>query len=227
MLDFHQLPKTTTGNFVLQQEHTTGSCRSPNAVREHPNGDPNPVRGSDAEHCCKEACNWPATATALRWSRRASLEWRRTKNEHSTKAISRISVTAAKPPLGTSSGLPLLVAMFGPVTTGVQNTVLEGPMLGEIHPTVVLVFPGVMAERRMVRASKTGCARVAILPQVETLVHPNGEGGAANGFYASSVRLEDKRRHLLLFPSRDFTDLVSCFWSWPLSVSFRGGAVPG
>src|SRR5688500_2889090 len=44
-----------------------------------------------------QACNWAATATAVRWSRRASLECLRTKAELNAKARSRIRTTAAKP----------------------------------------------------------------------------------------------------------------------------------
>src|SRR6266446_895436 len=50
-----------------------------------------------------QARSWAATAMAVRWSRRASLECLRTKAELKANAIRRIKVTAARPWLGTDS----------------------------------------------------------------------------------------------------------------------------
>lgn len=51
------------------------------------------------------ARNWAATAIAVRWSRRASLECLRTNADVKAKVMRRIKVTAAKPRLGTSGSL--------------------------------------------------------------------------------------------------------------------------
>ena len=57
--------------------------------------------------------NWAATATAVRWWSRASLERRRTNEEHTAKAIRRIRVTTAKPRLGTGCCSPEALRCWG------------------------------------------------------------------------------------------------------------------
>src|SRR6516162_2011865 len=42
--------------------------------------------------------------------------------------------------------LPGRIRAFGAMTASMEETVLEGPMLGEIHPAIVLIFPAVVAE---------------------------------------------------------------------------------
>ena len=38
------------------------------------------------------------------------------------------------------------VDLFGTMTAGVEKSVLEGPVFGQIHPTVVLILPAKMPE---------------------------------------------------------------------------------
>ena len=57
--------------------------------------------------------NCAATAMVVRWSRRTSLECRKTKAEDNAKAIRRMKVTAAKPRLGTSSRSPEALSCLG------------------------------------------------------------------------------------------------------------------
>src|SRR5213076_694455 len=45
-------------------------------------------------------------------------------------------------------------AAFGAMAAGMQVTMLEGPVLGEIHPAVVLILPAVMAEATDDRSGK-------------------------------------------------------------------------
>src|SRR5678816_1707676 len=63
-----------------------------------------------------QARNWAATAMAVRWSRRASLECLRTKAEVKANAIKRIKVTAARPWLETGSRSPEALVCLGPVS---------------------------------------------------------------------------------------------------------------
>jgi hypothetical protein len=74
------------------------------------------------------------------------LERRRTKAEHTAKAIRRIKVTAARPWLGTGSRAPVRIVAPGTVAAGVQEAVPQGPVLGKVHPAVVLVFPAVVPQ---------------------------------------------------------------------------------
>src|SRR2546421_9242249 len=68
------------------------------------------------------------------------------KAELSAKARQRMSVTAARPPVGRQLPLPGRPHDFGTVLAGVEKVMLERPVLSEIVPAVVLQLPTVMPE---------------------------------------------------------------------------------
>jgi hypothetical protein len=82
------------------------------------------------------------------------LEWRKTKAEHKAKAMRRIKLTAARPWLGTNLPPSGRVAALGAVSASMQEAMLEGPVWGEIHPAVVLIFPAVVTEAADPRSGK-------------------------------------------------------------------------
>src|SRR4249919_2296150 len=72
-----------------------------------------------------QARNWAATAMAVRWSRRASLECLRTKAEVKANAIKRIKVTAARPWLETGSRSPEALVCLGRCRQACRNPCLK------------------------------------------------------------------------------------------------------
>ena len=56
--------------------------------------------------------------------------------------------------VGDEFSLPRGACALGAVTASVEETMLAGPMRGQIHPAVVLVFPAVVAEAADDRSGK-------------------------------------------------------------------------
>ena len=58
--------------------------------------------------------------------------------------MQRISVTASKPMVGQGLELALRIAALRPMFTGMQEAMLESPVLGEIAPGIVFQQPAFM-----------------------------------------------------------------------------------
>ncbi len=81
-------------------------------------------------------------------------------------------------PVGHRLALAVFGIRFGAVPAGVQKTMLEGPVLSQIVPAVVLLFPAVMTEPAYEHGRKSLCI----------------EGGNPEPFVLGGFRLKLTRR---------------------------------
>jgi len=104
-----------------------------------------------------QACNCPATATVVRWSRPASLECLRTKAEDKANAMRRIKVTAARPRLGTDSLSPDALTCLGRCWQACKKPCLKAQCLVRSIQPLFSCFQRLWPSWRMTVAGKACC----------------------------------------------------------------------
>src|SRR5260370_171049 len=124
-----------------------------------------------------DACNWPATATAVKCSRRASLEWRSRKAELKANAIRRTKVTASRPRLGTGSRCPEALVCWGRCWQACRKPCLKAQCLVRSIQPLFSCFQRLCPSWRMGAAGKDWTVRIQSIQQRDVEEAASVRGG--------------------------------------------------